>query len=149
VGDYAAAIGTTGVDSPVQPMVPNPPPPVLPTGAFVLAPGLRAADFVDGLSHTLFFGEKHVPVNGSLTFPWDCNMYDGHNIICSTRSAGPGFPIAQSRTDARVIFGGPHVGICQFAFADGSVRPVRNSIDEITLGLLSHRADGLPAPADY
>ena len=49
----------------------------------------------------------------------------------------------------RVLFGGPHVGICMFAFADGGVRPVRSSIDEYTLGLLSHRSDGQVIMADY
>jgi hypothetical protein len=47
------------------------------------------------------------------------------------------------------LFGGPHPGICLFAFADGGVRPVRTSIDEYALGLLSHRSDGQPAPSDY
>jgi prepilin-type processing-associated H-X9-DG protein len=149
VGDYAAAIGTTGFDFPVILPVPNPPPPIPPTGAFVTTNGLRAADFSDGLSNTLYIGEKHIPLGGVLKPPFDCNLYDGHNPMCSTRSAGPGFPLAVRPTDEILAFGGPHTGLVQFAFADGGVRPVRTSIDEFTLGLLSHRFDGLPAPADY
>jgi hypothetical protein len=111
--------------------------------------GLRAADFTDGLSHTFFFGEKHLPRGFSLVYPFDCNLSDAHNYICSTRSAGPGFALAQGPDDTRVVFGGPHVGICQFAFGDGSVRPIRNSINEVTLGLLAQRNDGLPVPDDF
>ena len=149
VGDYAASIGTTGFDYPVTLPVPNPPPPIQPTGAFVQTNGLRSADFPDGLSNTLFFGEKHVPNGAKLQPPYDCNLYDGHNPICSTRSAGPGYPIAQGPGDLRIVFGGPHVGNCLFAFGDGTVRPVRNSVDEFTLGLLSQRNDGLPIQGDY
>jgi prepilin-type processing-associated H-X9-DG protein len=149
VGDYAASIGTTGFDYPLTLTVPNPPPPIQPTGAFVRTDGLRTADFADGLTNTLLVGEKHVPFGTALTYPYDCSLYDGHNIFCSTRSAGPGFPLAQGPNDLRLAFGGPHPGICQFAFADGSVRPVSNSIDEFTLGLLSQRNDGLPISGDY
>jgi prepilin-type N-terminal cleavage/methylation domain-containing protein len=148
VADYAAAIGTTGGDGGAMmgESLPNEPPP---TGAFVVGRGLRIADFRDGTSHTILLGEKHVPTNGAAAFPWDCNTYDPGHITCNTRTAGPGFPIANAPNDPRVLFGGPHVGICQFAFADGSVRSVRTSIDEVSLGLLSHRNDGLPAPSDY
>jgi prepilin-type processing-associated H-X9-DG protein len=149
VGDYAASIGTTGFDyivtTPDNPFPLSP----LPNGAFVRDTGLRVVDVLDGLTNTILFGEKHVPRGGEVTFPFDCNLYDGHNFVCSTRSAGPSFPIAQAPTDTRIVFGGPHVGVCQFAFADGSVRPVRVSIDELSLGLLAHRNDGLPTPSDY
>ena len=39
-------------------------------------------------------------------------------------------------------FGSWHVGVCQFAFADGSVRAVRTTLDTTTLRALSGRADG-------
>jgi prepilin-type N-terminal cleavage/methylation domain-containing protein len=149
VGDYAAAVGTTGSDEVLKTNSNGVSVSVPPTGALVRDAGLRTADFSDGLSHTLLIGEKHIPRGAELTNPFDCGLYDGHNTICSTRSAGPGFALARGPDDRRVAFGGPHVGICQFAFADGSVKPVRSSIDEVTLGLLSHRADGLPAPSDY
>jgi prepilin-type N-terminal cleavage/methylation domain-containing protein len=149
VGDYAAAIGTTGFDEPTNVKVNNVAVTLPPNGAFVSVDGLTSAAFTDGLSHTLYIGEKHVPAGQFGVFPYDCNLYDGHNIMCSTRSAGPGFPIARAPDDTRLLFGGPHFGVCLFAFADGSVKPVRNSIDEVALGLLSHRADGQPQPADY
>jgi prepilin-type N-terminal cleavage/methylation domain-containing protein len=148
VADYAASIGTTGDDgadfSGKVPDLANPP-----TGTFTAVRGVRLAEITDGLSNTVLIGEKHIPTERLGSFPWDCNTYDGHNIVCSTRSAGPGFPIAQVPTDQRLLFGSAHPGLCQFGFADGSIRPVRTSIDEFTLGLLVHRHDGLPLPGDY
>ena len=149
MGDYAACIGTTGSDTVLIVVVNGVTVRIPPTGIFVRQKGIRVVDIPDGMSHTLLVGEKHVPNGKKLDPVYDCNMYDGHNTPCSTRSAGMGFPLAQSISDDRVVFGGRHPGICMFAFADGSVRPVRTSVDEFTLGLLSHRHDGLPVPADY
>jgi prepilin-type N-terminal cleavage/methylation domain-containing protein len=149
VADYAAGIGTTGDDGGDKEGRDIPPVAPQPTGAFVLRTGVRIARFTDGTSHTILVGEKNIPREQYGKYPWDCNTYDAWNVICSTRTAGPGFPIAQARDDPRVTFGGPHIGVCQFVFADGSVRPVRTSIDEYTLGLLAHRSDGQPIATDY
>ena len=149
VGDYAAGLGTTGFDYTVTLTVNNVQVSSPPTGPYVLTTGVRSADVPDGLSNTLLLGEKHLPRDKWGMPPYDCNHYDGHNIFCSTRSAGPGFPLGSSLADERLLFGGPHPGVCMFVFADGGVRSVRNMIDENALGLLSHRADGLPAPGDY
>lgn len=148
-GDYGASIGTTGSDETLTTLVNNATVTLPPTGPFVRPTGIRATDITDGLSNTLLVGEKHIPTGKMLAAPYDCNIYDGHNIVCSTRSAGPGFPIAQTPSDVRNVFGGPHPGVCMFVFADGGVRPVRNTIDEYALGLLSHKSDGQPAPTDY
>jgi prepilin-type processing-associated H-X9-DG protein len=91
-------------------------------------------------------GEKHVPANSFYTYPWDCGLYDGHNPICSTRAAGPGFPLAVASNDSGWKFGSAHPNVVQFVFCDGSVRPLMKSIDPVTLGLLAHRADGRPIP---
>lgn len=149
MGDYAASIGTTGYDYPIVLKTGSVESLLSPNGAFVQKTGLRTADFKDGLSNTLLVGEKFIPRGQELSYPYDCNLYDGHNIICSTRCAGPGYPLGQALDDERLLFGGPHIGICQFVFVDGSVHPVRTSIDEIALGLLSDRDDGQPAPTDY
>src|SRR5262245_9966539 len=58
VGDYAGSIGTTGFDEPPKA---NNAAVAPPNGAFVAIDGLTAAQFTDGLSHTLLVGEKHVP----------------------------------------------------------------------------------------
>jgi hypothetical protein len=143
VGDYAAAIGTTGYDHTVTP--PGGPP-VRTNGAFQAVAGNRLADFTDGLSNTLLVGDKHVPRGKEGSTPWDCGLWDGHNIACSTRAAGPGFPLAVGLDDPGWRFGSRHPGICQFAFGDGSVRPLTKTVDSVTLGLLAQRDDGQVIP---
>jgi prepilin-type processing-associated H-X9-DG protein len=41
-----------------------------------------------------------------------------------------------------MVFGGYHTGVCQFAFCDGSVRPIMVDVDPTTLGNLACRNDG-------
>ena len=68
--------------------------------------------------------------------------------MCNTRSAGPGFPLATSLKDMRLLFGGPHPGNCLFAFADGGVHSVRNSTTPEILGRYANRSDNLPVGLD-
>lgn len=143
-GDYAVNIGTTGADYDLQ----TPLGAILPNGPFRPTRGIPLRHILDGTSNTLMVGEKHVHINHMLEFPWDCSIYDGHNPVCNTRCAGPGFPLANNRFDPGWKFGSYHSGICQFVFCDGSVRSVRNSISEVTLGLLANIYDGQPIP-DY
>jgi prepilin-type N-terminal cleavage/methylation domain-containing protein len=121
----------------------------------------------DGTSNTFLVGEKHVPAGmfGRL------KVGDG-SIYCSVwgaysgRIAGIGHPLAQGPNDLTPSasvpappgasgtwrpgtdaiyakkFGSWHAGVCQFAFSDGSVKAIRNSIDEVTLGRLACRNDG-------
>jgi prepilin-type N-terminal cleavage/methylation domain-containing protein len=150
LGDYAASIGTTGYDS-TQP-VRSPNASIYypsPTGALVFPRGLRLLDLSDGTTNTVLVGEKHVPQGQEGYWPTDCNTYDAHNIECSSRAAGPGFPLASAPTDPRWLFGSRHTGVTQFAFADGGVRKVRNTVSEYVLGQLAHRSDGLVPPSDY
>ncbi len=46
-------------------------------------------------------------------------------------------------------FGGPHPGVCQFVFCDGSVKGVSMSVDLYTLSYLAARADGVPITGSY
>lgn len=118
-------------------------------GEFPIAFG----DITDGLTNTLLVGEKHVDVlldvnvraDGSVV-PLDCGMFDGHNIICNTRGAGPLFPLSSSLYGTTWTFGSWHPGICNFAFCDGTVRPIEVSIDPYVLGLLAQRNDGESVP---
>jgi hypothetical protein len=160
-GDYAASIGTTGADYALDTIFG----PIPQNGAFrwfvggsspqelqpILAQpprGIQFASIVDGLSNTFLVGEKHVPTNQLYKYPLDCGIYDGHQAVCNTRSAGPGFPLANSRIDPGWKFGSYHPGICQFVFCDGSVRSIRNTTGEVILGLLAQRNDRQPIP-DY
>jgi prepilin-type N-terminal cleavage/methylation domain-containing protein len=142
-GDYAACIGTTGLDYPLE----LPDGTVRsPDGPFEHKFGLNFAAITDGLSNTVLIGEKHIPIGKLREYPWDCSIYDGHNPVCHTRAAGPDFPIATGAFDDVWAFGSAHPGISQFLYADGSVRKVRKNINPMTLGLLAARADGQVIP---
>jgi prepilin-type N-terminal cleavage/methylation domain-containing protein len=143
VGDYAASIGTTGVDYPL----PTPTgASIPPDGAFTAINGIRFAQITDGLSNTFMVGEKHVPLKHFGQYPWDCSIYDGHNPICNTRAAGPSFPLASDLNDLGWKFGSYHPYLCQFVYCDGSVQILRASTNPITLGLLAQRNDGQAIP---
>jgi prepilin-type processing-associated H-X9-DG protein len=56
------------------------------------------------------------------------------------------YPIAQTVTDQRWLFGSCHPTICQFVFVDGHVHVLPSSLDPVILGLLCQRDDGQPIP---
>jgi prepilin-type processing-associated H-X9-DG protein len=108
----------------------------------------------DGTSNTFLVGEKHVPT-GMLTRSkvGDGSIYNGSWSAFSGRIAGIEDPLAQGPTDISpsggVVdgiyarrFGSWHAGVTQFVFCDGSVRPIRNSIDTANLRRLAVRNDG-------
>jgi prepilin-type N-terminal cleavage/methylation domain-containing protein len=134
LGDYACNLGTSDQD------VPGSGDGAFHFGAF--RNGVRFSQFTDGLSHTILVGEKHVPAGKTGEADWDCSLYNGDVYKCSSRAGGPGYPLAQSVTDNGWLFGSSHPSICQFAFGDGSVRRLVNSIDLLTLGYLANRHDG-------
>jgi hypothetical protein len=117
-------------------------------GAFRAVTGVRFGEITDGQSNTFLVGEKHVPLDHFGEHPWDCGLFDGHNPVCNTRAAGPGFPLAASIRDLGWKFGSYHPALCQFALCDGSVRPLFIQTDTVTLGRLAQRNDGQPVP-DY
>jgi hypothetical protein len=143
VGDYAANLGTLGIDTLV---VLSNGSRLFPNGAFEAVTGVSFRQITDGLSNTLLVGEKHVPPAGYGAWPLDCTLYDGHNPICSTRGAGPLYPVAVDRDDPGWKFGSAHPGICQFVFCDGSVHALSKQIDPGILGLLGQRDDGQAMP---
>lgn len=110
--------------------------------------GINFASFLDGLSNTLLVGEKHVPLGNFGVGWWDCSTYNGDYYVCSSRGAGPSYPLARTPDELGWKFGSYHPQICQFCFADGRVQPLVVTIDPYTLGLLAQRADGQVIP-DY
>ncbi|HWY86912.1 MAG TPA: DUF1559 domain-containing protein [Gemmataceae bacterium] len=145
LGDYGACTGTTGLDIYDSALSPNPPNGAFHTG--LRGKGVRLAEITDGTSNTLLIGEKQVPTGKTGVAHWDCSMYDGDAILCSTRGAGINYPLAKSVQDTRVLFGGPHMSICLFVCADGSVHRLSPDTDPVTLELLSAINDGQEIPA--
>jgi hypothetical protein len=149
LGDYATCIGSDDCDGVDCTGAVN--------GAFRCAfdltgnklPSINFRSITDGLSNTLFAGDKHVPPSLLGMGTLDCSLYDGDYWRCSSRAAGPAYPLAQSPTDTTTSgFGSWHTGVCQFLLGDGSVRSVTTSVNPATLALLANIADGQPVP-DY
>jgi type II secretory pathway pseudopilin PulG len=102
----------------------------------------------DGLSNTLFVGEKHLHEEGAGRGDYgDASVYNADEAYCFIRYAGPGRPLAAGPFETRgpwnnSVFGSWHPEICQFLIGDGSVRPIMNTIDTTTLSYLANRQDG-------
>jgi len=111
----------------------------------------------DGTSNTLLFGEKHVRPNSLRGKNEDRSIFGGQNNSIR-RMAGIGAngdirplraPQDQTGVDANSSFGGPHAGVCQFVFADGTVRAVPIGIDLQVLSYLIIRNDGQVVAIDF
>ena len=106
------------------------------------------ASIRDGLSNTLFVGEKALNMQkmnepGGLG---DGCMYNGDEPGVAMRVGGPLFGIAKNKTpqppQTWTVFGSFHPLICNFTLGDGSVKPIPNSIDDRVYGYLCDRDDG-------
>lgn len=108
--------------------------------------GLKFKDIQDGLSNTIFVGEKHVVEAGFGKKSFDDNSIynpDFHRTLA--RYAGPKAPLASSPDEdvpPFANFGSWHAGVCNFSFGDASSRAVSNSIDPLVLRRLGVIDDG-------
>jgi prepilin-type N-terminal cleavage/methylation domain-containing protein len=141
--------GENGIDQPNA----NPPSlPLVPIVSFTSYTSLPK--IADGTSNTFLIGEKHVRAGHfGKSGDGDEAYYSGMGYDSAQRVAGPGYPLARDPFDDHAhrqdLFGGPHVGVCQFVMADGHVVALSVNIDETNLGRLAHRADGQVITVDH
>ncbi|HEY1378610.1 MAG TPA: DUF1559 domain-containing protein, partial [Gemmataceae bacterium] len=103
------------------------------------------AAVADGLSNTVFIGEKHIKLNQFGLVKGDRTIWNTDGIDVVARVMGPTFGIIgdlNAGTNQR--FGSYHPGVCQFVFGDGAVRALSVTLDEETQRRLVLRADGNP-----
>ncbi len=125
----------------------------------------------DGTSNTLLIGEKYIRPNSMQGKNEDRSIYDSGNGNNFRRFAGKaltgtptnvhplignptletnpvdpstGLPVALNAS-----FGGPHPGVCQFVFADGSVKALNVNLDLLTLAYLALPNDGMAINHDF
>lgn len=151
LGDYAGCAGNAFWNN-------NNTPPAgesYPEGMIVrdAAPAVTFKHVRDGLSNTLMFGEKHLKINpdtsnGRGVMGWDVgsdtSIYNPDYAQCSVRRSDNTLPtdltVRSDGTGANMRFGSWHPGITQFAFGDGSVRPISNAIPVTILSALGSKA---------
>ncbi|MEC9188118.1 MAG: DUF1559 domain-containing protein [Planctomycetota bacterium] len=107
------------------------------------------SNIIDGLSNTIFFGEKalnerHLGKPGG----WgDGSFYNGDEPATVMRMGGRLFPIAKTfyfpapGPGTIPVFGSSHPTVCLFVLGDGSVHNISKTIDPVTYGYLCSRND--------
>ncbi|HVA51505.1 MAG TPA: DUF1559 domain-containing protein [Pirellulales bacterium] len=111
------------------------------TGICYLRSEVKLADIVDGTSHTYLIGEKYAVAGG-----WDPGddqgMYAGYDYDSFRWTT---YPLSPDRSELWINrFGSSHPTTCQFAFCDGSVRPIGFEIDANVHRWLGNRRDRVP-----
>jgi len=108
---------------------------------------IKAKQVTDGLSQTLAIGERHIPAEVDAE-PGLEDHDKGDNAFFAadnprTILAGTQAGLATDRYDTRSdLFGSEHDQIVHFAFLDGHVSAIAQSIDKLTLQRLSIIGDG-------
>lgn len=111
----------------------------------------------DGLSKTIFLGEKYVPV-GSFGIGTDGNVGSDDSIYtpvspchnCANREAGADGLMAIAKTPGRYYtFGSYHQNIVPFVFGDSRVVMISTEVAGSVLYALADRRDGQPIPSSY
>jgi type II secretory pathway pseudopilin PulG len=138
LGDYACSLGCGTYDYWWQPFPSD--------GCFIYG-GLQLnfADVKDGLSNTIFIGEKHVPMDRFGQEYWDGCIYNG-GYGSAFRYAGQGHAMALTMDEETFVFGSWHPAGVQFVFGDGGVRTLPRTLSSSIFNMLASRNDGQIIP---
>lgn len=154
-GPHAAFTNSTGAIIPSLPVVTNDS-----VGPLLVSwqHQTSIASVTDGTSNTTMFGEKSIRPNSLRGKNEDRSVYSQtrnthrrmlgiSNVNGDQRPLLP--PNNQNIPFANSSFGGPHTGITNFVFVDGSVRSIRNTASLQTLTALVTRAGGEIVSNDF
>lgn len=111
------------------------------SGVSFIRSQISAADIRDGLSQTLLVGEKHLPIHMYLSgesLGDDQTMYLGDDADIRRWTSAPPVPDSD-RTDDIEHFGGPHSGVTNAVFCDGSVQAVSFSVESTVYAAMGNR----------
>ncbi|MEE8451063.1 MAG: DUF1559 domain-containing protein [Thermoguttaceae bacterium] len=129
-------------------------------GVLFLNSQIRSEDVTDGVTHTIFLGEK-LGNEGELGWmsgtratlrntgtrlnrtPGDYGYID-RSVVVDANEDGDGEPVRNPTEDELFVggFGSSHAAVTNLLFGDGAVRSVSNNIEPAILQQLGHRADG-------
>jgi prepilin-type N-terminal cleavage/methylation domain-containing protein/prepilin-type processing-associated H-X9-DG protein len=128
-------------------------------GLFYYESKVSLAHVSDGTSNTLLVGEhaggyidgtaSGTTTSGWLTGSWPCTPNFVTFGLCPNPRNKNCNNTPQGRGLSPAAFGSRHPGVTQFAFADGSVRPISPTISFPVLLALGGYQDGIPVSGDY
>ena len=137
LSSYGGCSGTSATNTNGNSMLKN--------GIFYMNSSIRITDITDGTTSTLMFGERsrlNLPATSSSTalggYCWVNQFAQEDNTMNSSE------PIEGMKTHDLNQFGSQHSGglISNFAFADGSIKPLQKGISIVVFQRLSARNDG-------
>jgi prepilin-type N-terminal cleavage/methylation domain-containing protein len=94
---------------------------------------VKFTTITDGTSNTFMFGEKHIRPSSMRGKMEDRSIFGGQNnslrrMVGTDPGTGNQRPLSapnnQNGALANETFGGPHAGVCQFVFCDGTVHAI-------------------------
>ncbi len=105
---------------------------------------VRVAHITDGLSNTIFVGEKHIQLGMIAYANGDRTIWNGDTVDVFSRAAGPGLGIVGNlKMNTNQRFGSYHPGFCNFLYGDGATRSLPITTPEALLSRLVVKDDGM------
>ncbi len=140
-----AVLPAQNMNRPIQPTVIGPPgimytPYPFDIGIFSVNSSTRMGDITDGTTHVIIVGENQRLIRPGLVdglVSRDGWAWGGAATLFSTRW-GPNKALGIAGS------GSQHIGIANFAFADGGVRPVSQSINSFLFANLGNMSNNIP-----